>query len=130
MLTSEEFEERDQLRERIEFALNVDQIRRLIALERKDVDPTAGPVFERGLPSMEDRLAHSGPWESWESPMDRCIIWFSPDGSGYDVDYGHGEPRTYHPVTVANWSSTWMRKIPRQARRRGREIGDGDDKAR
>lgn len=111
MLTAEERQELEKLRARWNLMPSMSTLPRLIELERKDVDPAAGPPFSRGLPSVEERIAHPGPWESWESPNDRCLVWFSPDGSGYDVDYGSGEERKFHPVTAANWSDTWLRRL-------------------
>ncbi len=111
MLTEAEQKELKSLRQVWGFPLHKMSLRRLIELERKAADPSHGPPFERGLPSLEKRLAHPGPWESWESPMDRCVVWFSPDGTEYDVDHGNGCEKKFHPVTIANWESTWMRRM-------------------
>lgn len=114
MLTEHEERQKATLLAALESAIGISQaheLHQLIELERKDTDPSHGQPFERGLPSLEERLAHPGPWESWESPMDRCIVWFSPDGTGYDVDYGNGCERKFHPITMANWESTWLRRM-------------------
>jgi len=121
MLTKEEAEDLTALRER--FAgilaggsgmckLQAAGMKRLIELERCDVDSSHGPLFQRGLPPLSERLAHPGPWESWESPMDRCIVWFSPDGMGYDIQFHPDKPQgRWSPVSEPHWESTWIRAV-------------------
>lgn len=109
MLIKEERQELDGLRK--DWVLRREN-ERLVELERKDAAAwtKTGAPFERGLPPLSDRLAHPGPWDAWESPMDYGVLWFSPSGMGYQYDRGNGLDDNWTAVNEPNWEGTWMRR--------------------